>query len=121
MCVSATIFLFLLRRFILHRSNHKPMSPSVVRENKLQLPVIHGKCALIHLQRDYTVHGSLCPQLSFQQNRAQSGFIPARRKIKSIDDTSTNPVSAFRATCVLFKIFASSLTLHKNAGLDVLF
>lgn len=39
----------------------------------------------------------------------------------SIDDTSTNPVSALRAICVLFKIFASSLTLHKNAGLDVLF
>lgn len=68
------------------------------------------------------VHGSLCPQLSFQQTPARLGFILAHSENQmSIDDTSTHPVSALRAICLLFKIFASSLTLHKNAGLDVLF
>lgn len=43
------------------------------------------------------------------------------KKNQNIDDTSTNPVSAVRAICVLFKIFCLSPTLHKNAGLDVLF
>lgn len=69
------------------------------------------------------VHGSLCPQLSFQQNPLWFGFILVR-KIKKSDDYwwhQHNPVSAVRAICVLFKIFASTPTLHKNAGLDVLF
>lgn len=51
------------------------------------------------------VHGSLCPQLSFQVNQLWFGFILSRKR--NIDETGTNPVPAVRAICVLFKMFAS--------------
>lgn len=51
------------------------------------------------------------------------GFILALKdNPMSINDTSTNRVSAVRAIRVIFKIFfLPPPTWHKNAGLDVLF
>lgn len=51
---------------ILHFSNHKSLLPSVVRETKLQLPVIHGAHILL-----FRLYGSYCPQLSFQRKESQ--------------------------------------------------
>lgn len=50
-CLSLHCLSLPLKTLIQLCSNHDTLLPSVVRETKLQLPVIHGNCALIRLQR----------------------------------------------------------------------
>lgn len=57
-----------------------------------------------HAERKYMVHG---PQLSFKKKKKIRCGLDLFWLVEKLDDTSTNPVSAVRAVCVLVKIFAS--------------